>query len=60
MSSTPGISPLTPDIEEIRHSEDDPFGDTQAPDETVDPMKESEDAGRDDAERTRQPADGRT
>ena len=32
MSNIPGLSPITPDIEDIRHSDDDAFKDTSAPD----------------------------
>ena len=31
MSNTPGINPLTPDLEEVRHSDDPAFDDTNAP-----------------------------
>lgn len=31
MSNTPGINPLTPDLEEIRHSDDPAFEDSQDP-----------------------------
>ncbi|WP_062210684.1 hypothetical protein [Aureimonas sp. AU12] len=42
MSNTPGISPITPDIEEIRHSdrnERDLLGDEQADDPAMDDLK---------------------
>ena len=33
MSNTPGISPLTNDLEEIRHSDDEAYDDSKDPDE---------------------------
>ena len=33
MSNTPGINPLTPDLEEVRHSDDPAFDDTLTPDD---------------------------
>lgn len=36
MSNIPGISPITPDLEEIRHSDDEAFRDPTAPDDEGD------------------------
>jgi hypothetical protein len=34
MSNIPGISPLTPDLEDIKHSDDPAFDDTRKPDDS--------------------------
>lgn len=48
MSNTPGINPLTPDLEEVRHSDDPAFTDPSAPDDRPEsdpqPVETEEDA----------------
>jgi hypothetical protein len=34
MSNIPGISPLTPDLEDIKHSDEPAFDDTREPDDS--------------------------
>lgn len=46
MSDTPGINPLTPDLEEIRHSDDPAFDDSNRPDDPEDAETEEEAAAR--------------
>lgn len=48
MSNTPGISPLTPDIEDVRHSDEDGFEDLDQP-------ADEEDETEEDAEVERRP-----
>lgn len=46
MSNTPGINPLTPDLEEIRHSDDPAFDDSQDPPPEDDAETDEEAAAR--------------
>jgi hypothetical protein len=50
MSNTPGISPITPDIEEVRHSEDDAFvgNSDEASEDGADDNDEESSSGEDE------------
>ncbi|WP_156420768.1 hypothetical protein [Aureimonas sp. AU22] len=51
MSNTPGISPITPDIEDVRHSDEDGFFGDEAENGSGDEGAGEDKAPRDDEER---------